>query len=211
MHAILALLQDPEAAPAASSGLATVDQVGLGLIGLLALLGIWRGLWWQVMRLAGLAAAVIIARAVSPKLGPKLESLVDLDPSVAQGIAWLVLFVAGLAIAALLGRLGKKSLEAMQLGLMDRVGGLVAGVATALLLFTSALVGTSYLAPEWTSRALKDTYSGALLELVSSRAPVMMDQPAAQRFQHFLDEAPSRRSAPAESAPEDDGNGPSVR
>ena len=196
---LLALLQDPDTT---ATGLATVDQVGLGLLAVFALLGVWRGLWWQVMRLAGVAVAVVLARALSPKLGPRIEALGEIDDGVAQGIAWVVLFVVALALAALVGRLGKKSLEAMQLGLADRAGGLVAGAATGLTLFSSALVGASYLAPEWTSRALKDTHSGAWLELVSSRAPVLMDAPAAERFQHFLDAAP-RRESPAD--PDDGG------
>lgn len=209
MTHFLALLQDAVEPPAAS-GLATVDQVGLGLLALFSLLGVWRGLWWQVMRLLGLGAAVMLARALSPKLGPQLERVVDLDPSVAQGIAWVVLFVGALTLAALIGRLGKKSLEAMQLGLMDRMGGLLAGTVTGLVLFTSALVGVQYFAPEWTSMQLADTHSGRLLELVSTRTPVVMDAPAAERFQQFVDTAPPRPRP--ESAPEEpQGDAPRVQ
>lgn len=209
MIQFLALLQDPE--PVASSGLATVDQVGLGLVALFSLLGVWRGLWWQVMRLLGLATAVMLARALSPKLGPQIERLADLDRSISQGIAWVVLFVFALMLAALIGRMGKKSLEALQLGLMDRMGGLIAGTVTALVLFTSALVGVSYFAPEWTSTQLADTHSGALLKLVSTKQPVLMDAPAAERFQQYIDTAPPRpASAPSplreQEAGEDEGS-----
>lgn len=212
-------LQEPETTSAAvaataDAGLATVDQVGLGLLALFSLLGIWRGLWWQVMRLLGLAAAVMLARALSPKFGPLIERVVDLSSSVAQGIAWVVLFVGAITLAALIGRLGKKSLDAMQLGLMDRMGGLLAGVATGLVLFTSALVGVQYFAPEWTSAQLAETHSGELLKLVSKTKPILMDPPAAERFQQFVDTAPPRPrpepepEAPPESAP--DGGGPRV-
>ena len=54
MIQFLALVQESESA---ASGLATVDQVGLGLLALFSLRGVWRGLWWQVMRLLGLGAA----------------------------------------------------------------------------------------------------------------------------------------------------------
>jgi len=199
----LALLQD--SAPATADGLATVDQVGLGLCALFALLGLWRGLWWQVMRLVGLGASVMLARALSPRLGPRIESVGDLDPGVSQGIAWVVVFVGTLVLAALLARLGKKSLEALKLGLMDRLGGVVAGLATALVLFSSALVGISYFAPEWTSQGLADTYSGQLLQLVSTRAPVLMDSPAAERFQMYLDAVP-----PRDEGSSDDGSQPAV-
>lgn len=192
MIQFLALVQDQLAEPPPPSGLATVDQVGLGLLALFSLLGIWRGLWWQVMRLIGLGTAVMLARALSPKLGPQIERISELDGSIAQGIAWVVLFVAALMLAALIGRMGKKSLDAMQLGLMDRMGGLLAGTVTGLVLFTSALVGVQYFAPEWTSAQLAETHSGRLLELVSTRKPVLMDAPAAERFQQFVDTAPPR-------------------
>ena len=75
------------------------------------------------------------------------------------------------------------------------------------MLFGSALVGASYLAPEATSKALKDTYSGDLLQLVSTEAPVLMDKPAAERFQQFLDSAPTRDTTP----PEEQSGGSKVR
>ena len=43
------------------SALHWIDQVGLGISALFLALGAWRGLWWQVVRLLGLAAAVAIA------------------------------------------------------------------------------------------------------------------------------------------------------
>jgi uncharacterized membrane protein required for colicin V production len=207
MIQFLALLQESESS---ASGLATVDQVGLGLLALFSLLGVWRGLWWQVMRLLGLGAAVMIARTFSPKLGPHIESLGEIGDGIAQGIAWVVLFVVALTVAALIGRLGKKSLEVMQLGLMDRVGGLLAGAVTGLVLFTSALVGVSYFAPDWTAAQLSDTYSAVLLKQVSEHKPVLMDRKAAERFKQSLDAAPSRPASGSEDeAPRSDG--PSVR
>jgi len=207
MIQFLALVQESDSA---ASGLATVDQVGLGLLALFSLLGVWRGLWWQVMRLLGLAAAVMIARTFSPKLGPQIERLGELSEGIAQGIAWVVLFIVAMTVAALLGRLGKKSLEVMQLGLMDRVGGMVAGGITGLVLFTSALVGVSYFAPDWTAAQLNDTYSAVLLKQVSEYKPVLMDRKAAERFKQSLDAAPTRQtSTPDNDEPRRDG--PSVR
>ena len=129
-----------EAAPSFLTTLPLIDKVGLGVVGLFFLLGIWRGLWWQVVRLLGVVLAVGLARSVSPILTPRVQEALDLSPAMSHGLSWFILFLAGLIVAALLGMLGKKALDALQLNLMDRVGGAVVGVATGLSLHVALLV-----------------------------------------------------------------------
>ena len=50
--------------------LSWIDLVGGGLIALFLVLGFVRGLWWQVIRALGLIAAVLVARAASPRVTP---------------------------------------------------------------------------------------------------------------------------------------------
>ena len=121
-----------EALPSFLTSLPMIDRVGLGVVGLFLLLGLWRGLWWQVVRLLGVFLAVGLARSVQEAL--------DLSLAMSHGLSWFVLFLAGLVVAALLGMLGKKALEALQLNLMDRVGGAVVGVGTGLALHVALLV-----------------------------------------------------------------------
>jgi uncharacterized membrane protein required for colicin V production len=112
-----------------------IDVLGVALVVGLGALGFARGLWWQVFRLVGLAAAVLAARSLAPACERQLlAALPELDPRLGHGIAWVAVFLAGLGLAALAGMLGKHSLEALQLGLLDRVGGCVAGLLTALVL-----------------------------------------------------------------------------
>lgn len=192
----LALLQEPPTA----SDLAWIDLVGLGLVGLFGLLGAFRGLWWQVFRLVGLVAAVGIARAFAPRLAGRAEDWLSLAPPLAQGLSWLALFLFVLLVASLVGRLGKKTLEAMQLGLADRFGGLLAGAVTGLLLHAAFLVGLTYLAPEsWVERTLRGTWSRPVLEVVTTRAPLLVDGEAAARIREFLGVAPP--DDPGQAAP----------
>ncbi len=101
-----------------------IDMVGLGLVALFLVLGLVRGLWWQVIRLLGVATAVGLARALSPRFTPTVaESFPELSASITYGLVWFALFVSGLVVASLLGLIGKRALEAMQLGLVDRAGG----------------------------------------------------------------------------------------
>lgn len=190
-----------------------LDRVGLGIVAIFFLLGVARGLWWQVIRLAGLSAAALLARTLAPRWSPALSESSGLPPVAAQGLAWFAAFVLGLAAASLLGLIGKKSLETMQLGLVDRFGGAIAGVLTGLLLHTAALLGLSYLGPQpWTQETLRGSRSQTLLRLVSTRLPVLLDREsqAAREIRAWLgttdvEPHPTQETGPVELAPGSEG------
>lgn len=179
----LALLQQAAPAEAASSGVAWIDQVGLGLVALFFVLGIWRGLWWQVIRLLGVVAAVVLARSLTPRFSTSVEEATEFSADLSHGIVWFGLFVAGLVIASLLGMIGKKALEAMQLGLVDRAGGAFAGALTGLLLHSVVLVVICGLGTDsWSKDAITGTRSAILLDTLSRKAPLLLDSYAAERL-----------------------------
>lgn len=158
-----------------------VDGIGLVLIGLFAALGAWRGLWWQTIRLAGLLVAVLAARALSPQVGERITShWSSVDPLIVGGVSWLLVFLAALTAAVLLGRLGKGLIDALQLSLVDRFGGLLAGVATGALLHAAVTAVLLQLAPlDWNRAHIAGTRSAALVELLGDRAEVLFDAPTA--------------------------------
>ncbi len=160
-----------------------IDMVGLGLVGLFLVLGLVRGLWWQVIRLLGVATAVGLARVLSPRLTPTVaESFPELSASITYGLVWFALFVSGLVVASLLGLIGKRALEAMQLGIVDRVGGGLAGVVTGLLFHSAVLVVLCGLGSDgWTERTMEGTKSALLLDTLTRRAPLIMHVEAAER------------------------------
>jgi len=167
------LLEEPAAAEAGFQ-LSWIDWVGAIMGGLFLLLGLLRGLWWQVIRLIGLLASAMLARTFSAPWGEALRESSDLSSEVATGVVWVGLFVLGIAITALVGTLGKKSLEAMQLGLADRFGGALAGLATGMLLHVAWLVVLAHLGPQpWTAEALEGTYSRTLLQTATTRYSVL--------------------------------------
>ena len=170
-----------------------LDRVGLGIVAVFLLLGAYRGLWWQVIRLAGLAAAALLARTLAPRWSPSLSEASGLPAVASQGLAWFAAFVLGLAAASLLGLIGKKSLETMQLGLVDRFGGALAGVATGILFHLACLLGLSYLGPQpWTQDELRGSRSQTLLRMVSTRLPLLLDRDseAAQEIRAWLGTSP---------------------
>jgi uncharacterized membrane protein required for colicin V production len=176
---------------AAASGieLGWIDWIGLGLGATFMVLGLMRGLWWQVIRLLGLLGAAALARTFSAPWGAALEKSTDISHEVAVGIVWVGLFLAGIILTAILGTLGKKSLQAMQLGTLDRFGGLLAGLATGVLLHVSWLVVLAHLGPQpWTANRLDGTYSRSLLQVFTTRYPVLTQKEtlAADSIQEWL-------------------------
>ncbi len=177
-----------------------IDLIGAILVVLLSALGFWRGLWWQAMRFAGLAGAVLVARAFTPRLAPDLETrLVDLDPRFLTGLVWLVLFLAALGVAAALGRLGRRLLEAMQLGLMDRVAGGLFGALTGLLLHAALVAAVLQLAPhQLAHHAVAGTRSERLVSALERPLPLLFDAHTSRRMRALL-------AAPPGTTPVDDG------
>ena len=184
---------------AASDGarLAVIDMVGLGIVGLLVVLGLWRGLWWQVIRLAGIVAAVILARASSPALaGWIAEKWPELSPRLAHGVAWFAIFLGAMGLATLLGILGNRLLEAMQLGLANRVAGGVIGAATGLLVHLSILVALCQLAPEtFVGDSIAGTYSERLVDTVGNRWRVVLGAEASEEVDRIFQQAQPKRGS----------------
>ncbi len=168
--------------------LAWIDLLGLGLLGAFLILGFVRGLWWQVIRLVGVVAAVLIARAASPTLAPKLVAQwPDLQPRLAHGIAWFGIFLAAMIAATVLGLLGKRLLQAMQLGLFDRVGGAAVGAATGLLVHVAVLVAIVQLGSEpFVARTISGTTSEHLVDALGARWPVVLGRDAGGEVDDLL-------------------------
>lgn len=171
-----------------SGGLPWLDIVGLVLIGALSLLGFIRGLWWQVVRLLGIAASVFAARSLAPLAAPTvLETFPKMPERLGHGLVWFGIFVLGLVAVSLVGLLGKKSLEAMQLGFADRMGGALAGLVTAILIHGSLLIGLMHLGPEeWSQNAMHGTTSRMLLDTMARKVPLLVDSETAKTLEPWL-------------------------
>lgn len=178
---------------------APLDLVGLGLILLLSLLGLYRGLWWQVIRLVGVSFSILIARAAGKPLAERLLALFpELSIRTAHGIAWGTLFLTALLACALLGLLGQRMLEAMKLDIANRLAGACAGALTGLCTHVVLLVLVCQLAPTHVlGEYVAGTYSEHLYSALGGRRQLVMAAEAAHEVDQVLQQAPRRdRSQP---------------
>lgn len=192
-------------------GLQVLDAVGLLVVGLLVVLGLARGLWWQVVRLLGVGVAVAVARTWDQDLGGAIsDRWPELSPRLALGIAWASLFVAGLSVAAVFGRMGSSVLEAMRLGLVNRVAGGLVGGATGVLLHLALVIALCQLAPgDFLAGHVTGTWSGRLLDALAVERPIVLaaessdDLGAAiqRAVDAVLPEASGRDRSPADDSP----------
>ena len=153
-----------------------IDGLGLVLILAFALLGAWRGLWWQILRLVALVVATWAASTLTPNLAARMVSdTAEIDPRLLRGFVWIGLFFLALGLFALLGRVGQRLLRAMQLAAWDRVGGAAAGALTGLLLHAALVASITHLGtPTYAEETLLGTRSGKLYTVLSERVPLLL-------------------------------------
>jgi membrane protein required for colicin V production len=178
---------------------APLDLVGLAAIGVLLLLGLYRGLWWQVMRLVGVTFSVLIARAGGAPLALRLAALFpDLEARTAHGIAWGVLFGIALLASALLGLLGQRMLEAMKLDLANRLAGGFAGAMTGFCVHVVLVFLFCHLAPApLLGRYVAGTWSERIYTALGIRWPVVMAAEGTEDVDRILEQAPRKEPRPA--------------
>lgn len=154
-----------------------LDVVGLVLVLYFLVVGARRGMWWQIVRMLGIVASVAVARAITPRLAPRFaDAFPDLGERIAGGIVWTIVILLGLLVVALVGRLGKESLEEAEFGLVDRVGGGLAGLLTGLVVHAAlVLCLCQTTSQDWSVAAVRGTTSQRLVDSLGRKIPLFLD------------------------------------
>ena len=145
-----------------------VDLVILGTIALVALSGLRSGLLVPVAGVGGLALGVVFAVQYHGELAFALTEHVDGE--VVRRVAAFAAIVLGTVIAArFAASMLKKLLSFLVLGWVDRVAGLLAGTALAIV----ALGTASYLLQGMEATALNDPFQRSTLAVPISSASLI--------------------------------------
>lgn len=134
----------------------TVFDYGfLALVGIMTLLGLWRGLVSEVLALVAWVLAFVLARSFGAEVGGLLGGLVA-DPFARQVAGFLLIFVGVLLLTGVIRFLLRELLKVAGLELSDRVlggcFGLLKGVFIALVLvMVGGMVGAAR--AQWWERA----------------------------------------------------------
>ena len=122
------------------------DIIVLTVVGILTLLGLWKGLVRQVVGLAGVAAGYVIAMKFDGPLAAKF--LTGFRPATGKVIAFLAIFIACIIAASIIGWIAEKLMGAAGLGILNRVGGgILGGAKGCLIVSVVVMVLIAFLPP----------------------------------------------------------------
>lgn len=108
------------------------DYVVLTVIGLSALVGVWRGLVSEILALVAWVAAFLVARASALEVAAKLSGQIA-EPGIRLAVAYVLVLFGVLLVFAIARMLISLLLKAAGLGLLDRSLGAAFGVLRGVL------------------------------------------------------------------------------
>jgi membrane protein required for colicin V production len=117
-----------------------VDWVLIGILGLSFLIGVWRGLVYEVLSVFVWIAAFVLAQWFAPEVAAKLP-MVGTAQSLRYAAGFVLVFVGTAFVAGLFVQLIKKMVAAVGLRPVDRTLGAIFGLLRgAILLLAIAVV-----------------------------------------------------------------------
>jgi membrane protein required for colicin V production len=115
------------------------DWALLAVLGLSLLLGLWRGLVFEVLSVLGWVAAFFLAQWLAPDVAALLP-LSSLSPPIRYAAAFVLTFIAAVFVAGLLASGLKKMVKAVGLRPVDRLLGGIFGLVRGLVLLLAVAV-----------------------------------------------------------------------
>ena len=120
--------------------IALTDWILLGVLLASMVMGLWRGLVYEVLSLAGWVAAFVVAQWLAPSALAWLPFIKDAPASVQYAVAFALIFVGTVFAAGLVSWLLKKLVETVGLRPVDRTLGGVFGLARGVVLLLALTV-----------------------------------------------------------------------
>lgn len=146
--------------------------------------GIVRGFVWQVLRLVGLVAAILLARAFGEPLGDVIQTSVrDFGGSLNHMIAWSLIFLATIVVFAFLSRLVKGLVGKAELTGFDRLLGAGFGVIKmGVYSFLVLVLLQGWLIPEGELAEAPEPEPGSIQETLQEQCRTSRIIPVYDRF-----------------------------
>jgi membrane protein required for colicin V production len=121
------------------AAITTVDWVLLMVLALSLLVGLWRGLVFEVLSVLGWVVAFFVAQWFAPDVAGLLP-MSSTTPPIRYAVAFVLTFIAAVFLAGLLASMLKKMVAAVGLRPVDRVFGAMFGLVRGLVLLLAVAV-----------------------------------------------------------------------
>lgn len=136
------------------AALGWVDMALMAVLLLSMAVGLWRGLVFELLSLAGWLVAFVLAQAYAPDVGARLP-IGTPGSALNLGVALVLTFIATLIIWTLLAKLVRMALHATPLTVIDRVlgggFGLLRGLLLLLVVATLVTFTPAARSADWTA------------------------------------------------------------
>lgn len=142
-----------------------LDWALLGVLLLSVLLGLWRGLVYEVLSVAGWVVAFVLAQAYASEVGAWLP-MEGSSPPVRLAAGFVVVFLVAAFAGGLVAWLVKKLVESVGLRPVDRILGGAFGLARGLVILLGVTVVVSMTSLHtqdwWRDSVVADTLTDTL-------------------------------------------------
>jgi membrane protein required for colicin V production len=145
--------------------LTTTDWIFVAVLGLSMMVGVWRGLVFEVLSVLGWLAAFFVAQWLAPALAAKLPSD-SLSDTTRYAAAYVLTFVAAVFAAGLLAAMCRKLISVVGLRPVDRAMGAAFGLVRGLVLLlvvTVVVEMTALKTSQWWQQSVGASFLSVML------------------------------------------------
>jgi membrane protein required for colicin V production len=165
--------------PSFLSSLSWIDITAFAVLAVFGVMGLFRGLVWQVSRLLSIVLGYVAAVRYAEPVADQLVAWFSIeDRSLAVYIGYVVIFVAVLVLLSVLTGLLRKVLQRTGLSFLDRMGGWLFGLVTGAAVIIITLTIVFAFAPR----------HGELVREVQASHSARYAARIVHRFDHYLPE-----------------------
>ncbi len=174
------------------------DIVMLVVLGGMTLLGVWRGMAWQIAALASVIVSAMVAVSASSSLAPWF----GVEEPWNRFLAMLILYVVTAGAIWLLFRLVSNVIDRVKLKEFDRQLGAMFGLAKGVLYCVIITFFAVTLSEFWRQKVL-DSRSGGLIARGIRHANPILPEDVRTWLGKYIDELDEKLQAPPEETSEE--------
>lgn len=146
------------------AALGWIDWTLLAILAVSVMVGMWRGLVFELMSLIGWVVAYVLAQMFSPQVAAQLPIGAP-GSALNQGLAFVVTFIVVLIVWALLARLVQMAVHATPLTAVDRLFGAAFGALRGALVLLAIATLVAF-TPAAHSQPWRESQGAAWLAVV---------------------------------------------
>ena len=155
--------------------MSSTDWILSAILAASMLLGVWRGLVYEVLSVIGWIAAFVLAQWFSPTVAAQLPMESSGD-TLRYAAAFILVFVASVFAAGLISALMKKLISAVGLRPVDRMLGAVFGLFRGVILLLAVSVVVHMTALQESKWWLESKGAPLLITLLKGSRPMLPEK-----------------------------------